>query len=309
MPEDPRDEVPALDPLALALAEALSRGMRARLNGPAAADAALFRRRAWPLAQVEDTRVAAAVGDIPVRIYRPSPASGLPVLVYLHGGGWVDGDLGTVDENCRELAARVGCVVVSVDYTLSRVHKFPRALEEVDAVARWISGHADSFAGDPHRVAIGGESAGANLAAAACLLARDRGGPRYAFQLLVYPAVDADVTRAELQSARDPVLPLGLLRATWRHYMASPEDPRNPLFAPILAASLAALPPALIVTAETDPLRFEGRAYAEALTRAGVPTEHRHYAGLFHGFFGLPHPRAEAAMADVVAALRAALLG
>src|SRR5687768_15206508 len=145
MPEDPRDElVAALDPLAQAQAEALARGMRAGLNGPAAADAELFRRGAWPLAQVEDRRVATDIGDIPVRIYRPTAASGLPVLVYLHGGGWVDGDLGTVDENCRELAARVGCVVVSVEYTLSRVQKFPRALAEVDAVGRWVVDHAES---------------------------------------------------------------------------------------------------------------------------------------------------------------------
>jgi acetyl esterase len=239
-------------------------------------------------------------------MYRPSQAEDLPVLVYMHGGGWFAGDLDMVDANCRELSARVGCLVVSVDYCLAPGHRFPLALEEVHAVSGWLSEQSAALGIDRRRLAIGGESAGGNLAAAECLLARDRGGPDYVLQLLLYPVLDPDLQRDELDSVRDPILSTGLIRLMWRRYLGQDADRRNPLAAPIVAQSLLALPPALILTGGTDPLRFEGAEYAARLDRAGTPATHRHYDGLFHGFFGLPHPRAEAAMDDAVAALKQA---
>jgi acetyl esterase len=193
-----------------------------------------------------------------------------------------------------------------VDYCLAPASRFPDALEEVHAVSQWLSMESEALGIDRRRVAIGGESAGGNLAAAECLLARDRGGPEYVLQLLIYPVLDPDLEREELNTVDDPILSTGLIRLMWRQYLAQDADRRNHLAAPIVAESLLALPPALIVTGGTDPLRFEGEAYAAALDRAGTPATHRHYDGLFHGFFGIPHPRAEAAMDDVVAALQEA---
>jgi acetyl esterase len=241
---------------------------------------------------------------VSIRTYRPTGAGDLPALVYLHGGGWFAGDLDMVDANCRELSSRADCVVVSVDYSLAPATRFPHALEEVHAVSHWLSEQSEALGIDRRRVAIGGESAGGNLAAAECLLARDRGGPEYVLQLLIYPVLDPNLDRDELATVSDPILTTGLIRLMWRQYLAHETDRNNPLAAPVAAESLVALPPALIVTGETDPLQFEGAAYAAALDRAGTPAALRHYAGLFHGFFGLPHPAAQTAMDDVVTRLQ-----
>jgi acetyl esterase len=292
----------------MALAASLARELGLRfVDAPTQSPAA--ERRRFDVAAVTDSSLPGAKWDVPVRIYRPTLADGAPILVYLHGGGWFSGNLEAVDGNCRELCARAGCVVVSVKYSLSHAHKFPRALQEVDLVCRWLTEHGASVGGDGTRMAIGGESAGANIAAAECLLARSQQGPRFVLQLLIYPVLNADLSRPEIIASRDPILSPGLLRAMWYRYVSSDEDYRNPLFSPSRTDSHAGLPAAMIVTAGTDPLRTEGEAFATALAAAGVSTRHHNCDELFHGFFGLPHPRAEDAMVEVVAALREAFDG
>jgi acetyl esterase len=293
-----------LDALAVALAADLRRQLGLKDNAPDEPSLDIVQRKNWPVAEIINSVVEATDGSIPIRIYRPSTSVGLPVLVYIHGGGWFSGDLDAVDANCRELCARAECIVVSVDYSLSPENKFPRALSEVNAVSRWVSEHATSFGGDSRRLAVGGESAGATLAAAECLLARSQDGPRFLLQLLVYPVLDPDMDRDEIHRNQDPILSTGLLRSMWRHYTDSEQDFENSLVAPLRATSMINLPRAVIVTGGTDPLRKECAAFGAALRADGVFVQQWHYEGLFHGFFGLPHPRAESAFADVVEALR-----
>jgi acetyl esterase len=295
--------VTVLDPLAVALAREFARGLGIRVDGDESVPE-LPLRRSWAVADIRDTAVPGPGGDVPVRIYRPNEKDGQPILIYMHGGGWLSGDLDMVEENCRELSARADCLVVSVDYSLSPAHKFPVALEEVHAVATWVAANAEALGGDARRLAIGGESAGANLAASECLMARDGDGPEFVLQLLIYPVLDPDMDRAEIRDAVDPILSAGLVAAMWRQYTDGDADLRNPLAVPLLAESLAGLPPAMIVSAATDPLRFEGEAFAAALSEDDTEATYRLYDGTFHGFFGLPHPNAAPAMDDVVSAMR-----
>lgn len=294
-----------LDPLAAALAGRLRRELGIRgADDVLAPEQAPPERHRFAVDTIEDRTLATPAGPVPIRLYRPA-GDALPVLVYLHGGGWFSGDLDSVDANCRELAARAGCAVVSVDYGLTPAHPFPHALRQTHGVLTQLATAPEDTGTDGRRIAVGGESAGGNLAAAACLLARDH-GPRLVHQLLVYPLVDADPDRPELEGADDPVLSLGFLRAMWRNYLPDEAARRNPLAAPAAAQDLTGLPPALVVTAGSDPLRFEGADYARALARHGTPVDHVHLAGLFHGCFGLPHPEAEQAMATAVSTLREA---
>lgn len=292
-----------LDPLALALAADLARKLGLN-TGLADIDASWVNdRRHWPVDKVSELVATQDGFAVPVRLYRPTASIDLPALVYIHGGGWFSGTLDDVDDNCRELSSRANCIVVSVDYSLSPQHKFPRALEEVDAVCRWLTKNARKFSVNPQRIAIGGESAGATLAAARCLLARGRPGPDMVLQLLIYPVLDPQLERDEIINSSDPILSSGLIRSMWRHYTDSDTDLENGLVAPLRAGSLAGLPRAMLITAGTDPLRFEGKAFADALSAADVEVYHRHCPGLFHGFFGLAHPRAECVMDEVIGVL------
>ncbi|MCL6637075.1 MAG: alpha/beta hydrolase [Alicyclobacillus sp.] len=263
-----------------------------------------------PVAKVEDQTVSGPGGNIPVRVYWPRFGARLPVLVYLHGGGWVFGTLDSVDDTCRALANAADCVVVSVDYRLAPEHKFPAAVEDAYAVLRWLSDHAPEIGADAGRLAVGGESAGGNLAIACTLLARDQGGPSLVAQLLAYPITDYNLDTASYrENAEGFFLTRRAMQWYWEQYLARPEDADNPLAAPLRAVSHAGLPPALIFTAEYDPLRDDGEAYAARLRAAGVPVAAVRMPGLIHGFFSNAQwqlPQREEALARAADFLRQA---
>lgn len=261
------------------------------------------------VARIEDRVIAGPGGDLPLRIYWPDEAGPLPILIGIHGGGWIRGDLDTYDATCRALCRQAGCLVVSVDYRLSPEARFPAALDDVEAALHWVANHAAELGGDPGRVAVGGDSAGGNLAAALALRNRDRGGPPIAFQLLVYPVTERNFeTDSYRENAEGYFLTRDAMRYYWDLYLSDPADALNPYAAPLRAPDLTGLPPALVITAEFDPLRDEGRAYAARLQAAGVPVEERCYPGMFHGFFSRTAEidLAREAVAQAAAALRAA---
>ncbi len=260
------------------------------------------------LASIEDRRVPGPAGPIAVRIYTPEPgARPLPLLVYFHGGGFVLCDLDTHDPTCRALARRAGCVVVSVGYRLAPEARFPAAPEDCFAATRWAAANARSLGADPRRVAVAGDSAGGNLAAVVSMLARAQGGPALVHQLLVYPVTDWDFeTRSYRENAEGYLLTRDMMRWFHGHYFAKPEEAADPLAAPLRAADLRGLPSATVLTAEFDPLRDEGEAYAARLRDAGVPTTLTRYDGMFHGFFGMTAriDRARDAVDEAARALR-----
>jgi acetyl esterase len=240
------------------------------------------------IAKVESRTASGAAGEIPLRIFIPEGPAPLPVLVYFHGGGWVIGGLDTHDVPCRELANRAGCIIVSVDYRLAPENKFPAAPEDCYAATGWVAENAASIGADPTRLAIGGDSAGGNLAAVVALMARDRGGPSIVHQLLIYPATDvAQDTPSYRDNAEGYLLSAADMAWFWNHYLARPGDGENSYASPLRAQSLRGLPPAHVITAELDPLRDEGEQYAARLKEAGVEVELRRYDGMIHGFFGL----------------------
>jgi acetyl esterase len=286
----------ALDPQTKAV---LEEGARAGFPPPhqvppAVARCNLRARRAMAVGtlekveKLEDRTAPGPAGPIPVRIYTPTGQSSLPVLVYFHGGGWVLGDLDSHDGICRALANGAGCLVVSVDYRLAPEAKFPAAPDDCYAATVWTAEHAASLGGDPRRIAVGGDSAGGNLAAVVALMSRDKGGPELCFQLLICPIIDRDFATA---SYRDNAEGYGLMRAdmeyAWKHYLRSDADAQNPYAAPLRAKDLAALPPGVVITAGYDVLRDEGEAYARRLQEAGVKVELARYPTLVHGFFGM----------------------
>jgi acetyl esterase len=237
------------------------------------------------VAAVADHRVPVAGGEITVRLYSPGGPGLHPVLVYYHGGGWVIGDLYTHDGLCRSITNAARCAVASVDYRLAPESKYPVPVEDSYAALRWVTANAARLGLDPQRVAVGGDSAGGNLATVAAILARERGGPALVHQILIYPVTDHDLNTASyLENATGYVLTREGMRWFWTHYLAREAQGREPHASPLRAASLAGLPPALVITAEHDPLRDEGEAYAARLRGAGVPVTLTRYTGMFHGF-------------------------
>lgn len=239
---------------------------------------------------IQDFEIAGPAGGIPVRTYHPPEADSPPILVYYHGGGHVIGSLDSHDNVCAALCNRSEAVVISVDYRLAPEHPFPAALEDAYAAARWATVHGEAIGGDPSRVAVGGDSAGGNLAAAVSLMADDTGEPDLTHQLLIYPAV-ASMAVHEFDSYDENAEGYLLERATmeWFHerYVQDPVDERNEYMAPLLARDLSGLPPATVVTAGFDPLRDEGMAYAERLESAGVDVRLENYEGMIHAFVQL----------------------
>lgn len=263
------------------------------------------------VAKIEDRKIPGPAGQIPVRIYTPANAAPMGALVYFHGGGWVVGNIESHDVLCRSLANGAGCVTVSVDYRLAPEHKFPAAPEDCYAATKWVSDNAAALGVDAKRIAVGGDSAGGNLAAVVSQMARDRGGPNIAFQLLIYPATDwAHETASQRQFTEDGYI-LSRSDMVWfyGHYMTADSDRTNPYFSPACAKSLAGLPPAYVMTCEVDPLRDEGEAYAEALRKAGVAVKAKRYAGVCHGFAMMPGvvDAAKRAVAECCAELRNAI--
>jgi acetyl esterase len=238
------------------------------------------------LESVRDRTVPGPAGDIRVRVYTPSGGDALPVIVYFHGGGWVIGDLDVPDKPCRALANAAGAVVVSVDYRLAPEHRYPAAFDDCYAVTAWVAEHAADVGADAGKLAVAGDSAGGNLAAAVALAARDRGGPSIAAQLLVYPVTDFNFETASYEENGDGyLLTKGSMEWFWAHYLGAQDLDQDPYACPARAEDLAGLPPAYVATAEYDPLRDEGEAYAAALRDAGVAVTVRRFDGMIHSFF------------------------
>ena len=304
MPLDPQakqvlDMINSAPPLDLAGDPAEARAFFDQMNVPTATT---------PVARVEDRTIPGPGGDLPVRIYTPEDSGRHPALVYFHGGGFVIGSLDTHDGTCRDLARGAECVVISIDYRLAPENPFPAAPEDCYAATAWVAEHAEEIGADPARIAVGGDSAGGNLAAAVALMARDRQGPSLVHQLLIYPVTDhAFETESYKENAEGYMLTLPMMEWFWNHYLADPDQGSDPLASPLRASSLLGLPPATVITAEFDSLRDEGEAYAARLGEAGVKTGLTRYDGVFHGFFGMGAliDTAAQAMDDACAALRA----
>ena len=239
------------------------------------------------VASVVNRDMQGPAGSLPLRIYTPRGDGPFPLMVFFHGSGFVLCNLDTHDGICRNLCAGADCVVVSVDYRLAPEHKFPAAPDDCLAATQWVAQNASALHGDVGRIMVVGDSAGGNLAAVTALRARDEGGPRLIGQLLIYPVTDyhQPATPSMLENAEG----FGLTREGmiwfWNHYVRSPADGAHPHASPLRAATLAGLPPALVLTAEYDPLRDEGEYYAEALNKHGVLVEMKRWAGMNHGFF------------------------
>ena len=238
-----------------------------------------------PVASIEDAVAPGPRGPIACRVYTPVRGDMLPALLYLHGGGWVLGDIDSHDSACRALARRAGCIVVNVDYRLAPEHRFPEPLEDAWAALAWLYENAAAIGVDPERIAVGGDSAGGNLSAVLARWARDRGGPKVAAQLLIYPVTDFDL---DTPSYRTVGTGYGLTRESmrwyWEQYLSHPGDGASPDASPLRATDFSNLAPALVITCELDPLESEGSAYAAALRAAGVSVEHIHEPDMIHGY-------------------------
>ena len=224
--------------------------------------------------EVRDVAIPGPAGEIQIRIYTPDVPRPAPALIFYHGGGWVIGDLESHDHVCRSLANQVPCVVASVDYRLAPEAKFPAAVEDSYAATQWVAANGGELGIDPGRIAVGGDSAGGNLAAVISQMARDRRGPKLVYQVLIYPATDMQMTAPSVdENAEGPLLTKASMIWYIDHYLRGEEDKEHPLASPLLVSDLGGLPAAFVLTAECDPLRDEGEAYGRRLEEAGVPVK------------------------------------
>ncbi|MDJ0752811.1 MAG: alpha/beta hydrolase [Ardenticatenaceae bacterium] len=254
-----------------------------------------------PLPHVEDIKIPGRSGEIPARVYRPTADQQHAVLIYFHGGGYVVGDLDSHDNICRKLAHDSGRVVFAIDYRLAPENKFPAATEDCFDALQWVAQVAPQFGGHTNDLALAGDSAGGNLAAVTAQVSRNHNGPRVAKQILIYPATDASRTYPSAETfANAPILTRKDIDWFKNHYLNDQEEKFNPLCSPLLG-NLNNLPAALILTAEFDPLRDQGEAYARALSQNGVPTHYNHYPRQVHGFLSFPplSGQARQAFADI----------
>jgi acetyl esterase len=282
MPVDPQIQalldmgagVPATNTLSVTQARAQYEGRIRLMAQPASVDL------------VREQVIRGPGGDLRLRIYRPPGRGPFPLLAFFHGSGFVLCSLDTHDGMCRNLCAGAGCVVVSVDYRLAPEHKYPAGLDDCVFATRWIADHAGELEGDAQRLVVGGDSAGGNLAAAAALRLRDQGGPRLVGQLLIYPVTDYHTpgTASYRENAEGYGLTYDTMVWFWDHYLADAAQAADPYVSPLRASDLAKLPPALVQTAEYDPLRDEGDAYAAKLRAAGTQAKLSRWDGMNHGF-------------------------
>ena len=260
--------------------------------------------------RTEDRRIPGPGSDIAIRIYTPreqKPSEKMPILIWYHGGGFVIGSLDTHDSACRMLANQADCLVVSVDYRLAPEYKFPAGVEDCQAAMKWVALHAVEFGGDPTCIAVGGDSAGANLATVMAILARDAAHPKLVFQLLVYPCVAPEPETGSHHKFKEGYV-LSRNSITWfyKQYLRTGKDTKDFRFAPLIHDDLSSLPPSLILVAGYDPLRDEGIEYARRLIEAGNRVRLTNYEGMVHGFFlmGGALDAARRAVAESAAALR-----
>jgi acetyl esterase len=266
-----------------------------------------------PVAEIRELSAPGPAGAaVPLRLYRgatTAPGDTLPALVYFHGGGWVIGNLDTHDSLCRHLANGARCIVVAVDYRLAPEHKFPAAVEDCFAATAWVAQEAAALGVDRERLAVGGDSAGGNLAAVASLIARDRGAPTLRCQALLYPAVECGMTHASHDRfAEGYLLTRPTMKWFYEHYLRGSAGVDDWRASPLRTADLSGVAPALVLTAGNDVLCDEGKAYARRLQEAGVAMQSRHFPDQIHGFLtmGKIIEAAQPALDDIAAALRAA---
>jgi len=241
-----------------------------------------------PIGKTKNQTIPGPGGAIPIRVYTPEGKGPFPVIVYFHGGGWVIATIDTYDSSARALAKATDAIVVSVEYRKAPEHKFPAAHEDAYAAYRWVLRNADSFEGDPSMVAVAGESAGGNLAAAVCLMARARGELLPVYQALIYPIAGYDFnTSSYRENANAKPLDRPMMAWFFEKYLREPADGKHPWIDLVNARDVSGLPPATIITADIDPLRSEGKRYAERLLEAGVPVSYRNFKGVTHEFFGM----------------------
>ena len=297
----------------LAVATRTERGTSQTIVGRREQDAALARRLGFvamasgpKMAEQVDRLIPVEGGQIRIRIHRPHGTGPLPLYVFLHGGGWCVGTLDERDPRCRQIAGGAGCVVASVDYRMAPENAYPVAPEDCYAALVWLHDHADELGVDASRIAIGGESAGGNLAAVTCLMARDRSGPAICHQWLDVPAVDLTLSQPAFTEVPDGYLLDEATILEFRElYLGDVALDREPYASPLLADDLSGLPPAWIMSAEFDKLRDDGKAYAAALEAAGVPVEYQMLRGHVHSSFGFTRliPSAKAYETGAIAAL------
>jgi acetyl esterase len=239
-----------------------------------------------PVASIQDRSIPGPAGEIPVRIYRPEAGGHLPVVLYVHGGGFFSGDLDTHDPVCRFLANHIPAVVMGVNYRLAPEHHYPAAAQDCYAALRWLSKSASSLGGDESRSFVIGDSAGGNLATVVALMARDAGGPALTGQVLIYPMTDATFSfDSQVENGLIPPFTLIDCVYAWQLYLPPNIDRRHPYISPVMADGLSGVAPALVLTAEFDILADEGEAYVDRLRDAGVAVEHEHFPDMVHGFF------------------------
>lgn len=241
--------------------------------------------------KVLDQQISGPHGEIPIRIYIPRPSEKLPILVYFHGGGWIVGSIESHDHICRAIANSAQVIVVSVDYRLAPENPFPIGLEDCYTATKWVAQHATTFQGDPSRIAVAGDSSGGNLAAAVALMTRDQNGPELLYQVLIYPITDYHTpgTPSYEEFSTGYLLSRKDMEQYWNYYLSSPEQAKNSYASPLQATDFRGLPPALVITAEYDPLRDEAEAYAMRLQEAGISVKLKRYQGMIHGFLRNMH--------------------
>lgn len=317
--EDERNRTMALDAIVKGLMDQMAANPMPKLwEVPPVQGRELYRTMASMLeptglaiGKIENISMPGPAGEIKLRVYSPVAGGGaaLPCVVYFHGGGWVIGDLDTHDALCRTLANETGARLVSVDYRLAPEHKFPAASDDCYAAVKWIEQNAAKLGIDPNRVAVAGDSAGGNLSAVVCLMAKQKGGPQIVFQLLIYPVTQARAKTDSMTAfAEGYFLEKRTMDWFFDQYLTPETDLNDWRVSPLAAPDVAGLPRAYVVTAGFDPLKDEGKAYADKLNRAGVAAVHVDYPGMVHGFFNMSAvlPTAREAIADAAKAMRQA---